>query len=287
MGGVANADSLTADAYRARLRDVRALLQNARTASPAQRAPLLDSARSLLRSTTDIQIAGGSLAIDDSALASRITDDTVAQEISELDRYIALVDAALARRIDAERADATLRQLTSGRSVAADLSAILAALADRFGRWLYDALGRPDPSWVFDAQAVVGTLLAITVVALLVRGVRERIRRETTVTSETAGERTDPAAHLRRADEALRGGAPRDAIHHLYLYALMTLAARQVIRYDPALTDHELVRRAASIPHAEALSDLVQLHERVWFGLRDARDPDVARARSLAVLVAA
>ena len=80
----------------------------------------------------------------------------------------------------------------------------------------------------------------------------------------------------------MRSGHPRDAIHSLYLYAFATLAAREILRYDPALTDHELLRRAAQLPRADALRDLVQLHERVWFGLRDASEPDVARARTLA-----
>ena len=55
-GGVATADTLTADAYRARLRDVRALLQTAKSGTDTQRAPVLDAARALLRSTTGIRL---------------------------------------------------------------------------------------------------------------------------------------------------------------------------------------------------------------------------------------
>ena len=40
---------------------------------------------------------------------------------------------------------------------------------------------------------------------------------------------------------------------------------------------------AAAVPHVEDLRELVRLHERVWFGLREARSDDASRARSLAL----
>ena len=79
---------------------------------------------------------------------------------------------------------------------------------------------------------------------------------------------------------------PREAIHALYLFALNTLVAREAIRYDPALTDRELLLRAAGVPHADALRDLVGLYERSWFGLRDPGVDEARRARSLALRVA-
>jgi len=283
-GGIATADTLTADAYRARLRDVRALLQTAKGTAETQRAPVLDAARALLRSTTAIQTADGTLAIDDGALAARITSDTVDREIAELDRFIVLADAALQQRVDAPAADAALRRLTNEHEVGQrlDLGQIVGSLVGRFAQWLYDLMGRPDPNVLLDAQAIVGVFVALAIVVLLVRGTRERIRRETALGAVPGERRADPAGQLRLADDAWRAGRPREAIHALYLYAFAMLAAREAIRYDPALTDHELLRRAAGIPHAGALGDLVQLHERVWFGLRDARESDVARARDLA-----
>ena len=96
----------------------------------------------------------------------------------------------------------------------------------------------------------------------------------------------DPAAHRRAAEAALAGGRAREAIHELYLYVLRSLAARELIRYDPALTDHELLLRAAAIPNADALRDLVALYERAWFGLREPDAAEAERARSLATRVA-
>ncbi|HKW77783.1 MAG TPA: DUF4129 domain-containing protein, partial [Candidatus Limnocylindria bacterium] len=85
---------------------------------------------------------------------------------------------------------------------------------------------------------------------------------------------------------ALAGGHPRDAIHALFLYVIAALATREAIRYDPALTDRELLVRAAAIPHADALRDLVAIYERSWFGLRDPSSDEARRARDLALRVA-
>jgi Domain of unknown function (DUF4129) len=263
---------------------VLALVQQARAAPAADREPLLAQARALLRQTNAVQLPDSTLAIDDGPLADRLTVDAIDREIAELGRYIGLTNETIVRRVDTAAADATLHSLTQQQDLAQrlNLGAIVGSLAQRAAQWLYDLVGRPDPNVLLDLQAVVGLLVALAIVALLVRGTRERIRRETALGMTAGEQRADPAVHLRAADEALRGGRPRDAIHALYLYAFATLAAREVLRYDPALTDHELLRRAAQLPRADALRDLVQLHERVWFGLRDAREPDVARARALA-----
>ena len=246
-------------------------------------------ARALLRQTTEVQLADATLVVDDGPLADRLTSDAVDREASELSRYLALVNTTLSRRVDAAAADAKLRSLTNDQQLAQrlNLGAIVGTLLQRSAGWLYDLVGRPDPNLLLKGQAVIGVFVALAIVALLIRGTRERIRRETALGMAAGERRADPALHLRAADDALRSGRPRDAIHALYLYAFATLAAREVLRYDPALTDHELLRRAAQLPHADALGDLVQLHERVWFGLRDAREADVARARALAVQVTA
>jgi len=276
-------------AYRGRLDQVLALVQRARSAPLAQREPLLVDARALLRRTTEVQLADTTLSVDDGPFADRLTPEAADGSAGELVRYIALMNATLARRVDAAVADATLRSLTADQQQAQRLNigAVIGALIARFAGWLYDVVGRPDPNVLLDLQAVVGLFVALSIVALLIRGTRERIRRETALGIAAGEQRADPAVHLRAADDALRGGHPRDAVHALYLYAFATLAAREVLRYDPALTDHELLRRAAQLPRADSLGELVELHERVWFGLRDARDPDVARARALALEVTA
>jgi hypothetical protein len=102
-----------------------------------------------------------------------------------------------------------------------------------------------------------------------------------------AGATDDPAEHLRRADAAIAAGRSREGLHELYLFALAGLAAHETIRFDPALTDRELLARAAAIPQIAPLRALVALHERVWFGLKPAGPDDAARARALAEQVGA
>ena len=261
----------------------------ARSSGPgAARDASLAQARELLRQTTAVQLGDGTtLTIDDGPLADRMTADRTDAALAELQRYTTLASSTLSRAIDGAGADATLRSLTQQQQLAQRLNVgdIVGTLVQRLASWLYDHMGRPDPNVLLNAQAILGLFVALAIVAVLIRGTRERIRRETAL-GITAGEhRADPALHLRATEDAIRSGRPREAIHALYLYAFATLAARETLRYDPALTDHELLRRAAQLPRADALRDLVQLHERVWFGLRDAREPDVARARALATEV--
>ncbi len=266
-----------------------AIVQQARAAPVADRDPLLAQARELLRRTTEVQVADATLRIDDGPLADRLTPDATDREIAELVRYTALVNATIVRRVDVAAADAKLQSVTQDQQLAQRLNigTLVATLLQRFAGWFYDLMGRPDPNVLLNTQAALGVFVALAIIAVLVRGTRERIRRETALGVSAAEQRADPATHLRAADDAVRAGRRREAIHALYLYVFAALSAREVLRYDPALTDHELLRRAAQLPRADALRDLVQLHERVWFGLRDARDPDVAQARALAVAVTA
>ncbi len=264
-------------------------MQRARAAPIADREALLAQARGLLRRTTEVQVADATLQIDDGPLADRLTADATDREIAELVRYTALVNTTIVRRVDVAAADAKLQSLTTDQQLAGRLNigTIVGTLLQRFADWLYGVVGRPDPNVLLNAQAVIGLFVALAIIAVLVRGTRERIRRETALGVTPGEHRSDPATHLRAADDAVRAGRPREAIHALYLYAFAALSAREVLRYDPALTDHELLRRASQLPRADALRDLVQLHERVWFGLREARDGDVAQARALAVAVTA
>lgn len=159
---------------------------------------------------------------------------------------------------------------------------------DAISRWVARALSGlggapPDPRVVVTAAGGIGLALLLLIVGILGRDLRERLRREV-VLPELVAERTaDPAEHLRAAEDAIRAGRARDAIVSLYSYAIATLAARETIRYDPSLTDRELLARARTIPHADALHDLVELHERVSYGLREARADDAERARALAM----
>jgi len=176
-----------------------------------------------------------------------------------------------------------LRAVESAQASPSFIDAIVRA----FQRFLAGLEGpRVDFGVVWPALGILGAAIIFFVVATLGRGLGERVRTEVALRESAGADRADPARHLRAADEALAAGRPRDAIHGLYLFALTSLVVRELIRFDPALTDRELLVRAAAIPHADALRDLVALYERSWFGLRDPGTDEARRARTLALRVA-
>ena len=257
------------------------------------RQPLIDRARELLQRTDGVRTdAGTILRVDDAPLASAITtgDAQLTQAIAHLDASIAFA-AGASGGIDVAVADARLREVLSAQEVAAapSLGTILQRAMDAVVTRVLvglrelgidpDAIGR---------IAVAGLALAIGLVlaAIFGPGVRERIRAEGVLPTSSASRSADPADQLRLADQARAAGRDRDALHHLYLYALTSLAAGHAIRYDPALTDHELLLRAAALPQVGPLRELVAIHERAWFGLREPGRGDADRARGLALRVA-
>jgi Domain of unknown function (DUF4129) len=207
-----------------------------------------------------------------------------------LDAYIASADRAARTGIDPATADARLRDIIGqpeapGTSLSG-VAALLDWITSRLAAFVSGIRGIPDLRFVPWVVAALGIGLALFIVATLGRGVRERVRAEVLLSDRALAPSEDPAAHRRAAEAALAGGRAREAIHELYLYVLRTLAARELIRYDPALTDRELLIRAAAIPHADALRDLVALYERAWFGLREPDAAEAERAQSLATRVA-
>jgi len=206
--------------------------------------------------------------------------------LADLDAYIALVARAAARPIDPGRADAALRDVIRQESARTSSQSLGDAIVRALQRFTGGLEGpRPDPLVLVQVIAGLGLALMLFVLGTLGRGLRERVRGEVVLRARGATARADPAAHLAAADRAIGEGRAREAVHALYLYALTALTARETIRYDPALTDRELLTRAAGIPHADALRDLVALYERSWFGLREPATEEARRARALAVRV--
>jgi hypothetical protein len=295
-GGIASADTIGVDTYRTRLRDARSFVAAARSAPKVQQPTLLAQAALLLRSTDAIRLRDGStITIDDTALAARLggtDDEAIRATIADLDARIAAADRASASALTGPVVDERLRAVSRPRPAAGGgdsglialfLQLITAALSF-VGRGTLSAI---DPQYVIAAVAGLGLAIALLVLGILGRGLRERVRREALGPDSRTGAAEDPAVHLRQADAAIAGGRAREALHELYLFALATLAAQETIRFDPALTDRELLTRAAAIPQIGSLRALVDLHERIWFGLKPADRDDAARARELAQRVAA
>ena len=278
--------------YRSRLAQIRSLVDRSRAAGTLERDRLLADATTLLRQTSVMTSRGEAIAIDDAPIAETLRGpDGANRAITLIDLEIASADRALRSRIDPAVADQRLHDIIGANNATGASATWLGALLASLQSWLagfFSGLhgSLPDLWYPLLAVALMGVGLIVLIVAILGRGTRERIRREVFLpaTAERRGE--DPLAHLRRAEVALSEGRARDAIHELYLYAIRSLEARELIRYDPALTDRELLARAEAIPNAEALRELVAAYERSWFGLRDASPSEAERARGLARRVA-
>ena len=252
---------------------------------------MLTQAAALLRQTTALQSRGETVPVDDAPIADMLSAPTGANSaLVILDAYIATADRAIQRGIDPATADARLDEVLGNAGGAATslsgVAALLDWIASHLAGFFSGLRGIPNLSFLPWIVAALGIGLVLFIVATLGRGVRERVRTEVLLSDRALARAEDPAAHRRAAEAALAGGRAREAIHELYLYVLQSLAARELIRYDPALTDHELLLRAAAIPNADALRDLVALYERAWFGLREPDAVEAERARSLATKVA-
>ncbi len=286
---VAYADTVSPRDYRERLTAARALVVQARGLSGAARDTAVTRARVVLLATTAIALPSGELSIDDSALSERVTssDASLDAALALIDVQLALEARAVAPSLDAGRSDAALRDALGAVDASGSSPSIVDAIVRAFQRFLAGLDGpRVDFGLIWPLLGILGAAIIFFVVATLGRGLGERVRTEVALRESAGADRPDPSRHLRTADDALAAGRPREAIHALYLFALTSLVVREAIRYDPALTDRELLVRAAAIPHAEALRDLVGLYERSWFGLRDLGPEEARRARTLALRVA-
>jgi uncharacterized MAPEG superfamily protein len=270
---------------------VRALVDRSRGVGSLEGERLLAQAVALLRQTSAIQTRGETIPVDDGPLADLLaTPRGATQSLTILDAYIATASDAVERGIDPARADARLREVLgdaggAGTSLSG-IDGLIQWIQTRIAAFVSGLRGIPDLRFLNWIVAALGLSVVLFIVATLGRGVGERVRREVLLPDRAVARADDPTEHRRAAEAALAGGRAREAIHELYLYALRSLAARELIRYDPALTDHELLLRAAAIPNAEALRDLVALYERAWFGLREPDSAEAERARSLATKVA-
>jgi hypothetical protein len=162
--------------------------------------------------------------------------------------------------------------------------------------WLAGLLQRFFPDLEVPAAATwairgVIALFALTLLALmgvvLSRGLRERLRREAVLRTEAGAPALRARARLAEAEVALQGGRLREAVRALYLFTLLSLEERGLLRYDPALTDQEVLARAAALERVGDLEALMAVYERAWYGLREPTAPEVARARALAERIAA
>jgi hypothetical protein len=282
--GIANADTVDLAAYRSRLRDARTLLLQARVAADAQRPALVERVRTTLLQTTGVRTADGLvIALDDSSLARRLTATTAAIDagIADVDQLVAIADRAANPPFDVAQANARLREVAAAEETRSGSNDLFAAIGALLGRLFPSGANLP-PGSVEVTLTIAGAGLLVVIGAILVRGVRERIRRETMQPGAHAEAAASAAVQLAAAERAALSGDPRAALHAFYRYAILTLAERRMLRYEPSLTDRELLERASSLPQVETLRELISLHDRAWFGLKGATVEEADHARALA-----
>lgn len=283
--GIASADTVDLATYRSRLRDARTVLLQARVVADSQRPAIVERVRTTLLQTTAVRTADGSIiALDDSRLARRLGQTTPAIDsgLADIDQLIAIADRAASPPFDVARANARLRELAVAEEARSGSNDLLAAIGALLARLLPSANASLPPGSVEVTLTIAGAGLLVVILAILVRGVRERIRRETVPPGAHAEAAASAAVQLATAERASVSGDPRAALHAFYRYAILTLAERRMLRYEPSLTDRELLERASSLPQVETLRELISLHDRAWFGLKGATVAEADHARDLA-----
>jgi len=283
--GIANADTVDLAAYRSRLRDARTLLLQARVATDAQRPALVERVRTALLQTTGVRTADGSvIALDETRTARRLATTTAGIDagLADVDQLIAITDRAISPPFNVAQANARLQSFAVAEETRSGSNDLLSAIGSFLARLFPSADARLPPGSLELTLTIAGVALLIVVAAILVRGVRERIRRETVQPGAHAEAAASAGAQLAAAERAALSGDPRAALHAFYRYAILTLAERRLLRYEPSLTDRELLERASSLPQVETLRELISLHDRAWFGLKGATAEEADHARDLA-----
>lgn len=283
--GIASADTVDLAAYRSRLRDARTILLQARVAAVAQRAPIIERARTTLSQTTAVRTADGSIIVlDETRLVRRLSETTAAIDagVADIDQLIAIADRAISPPFNVAQADAQLRELAAAEETRSGGNDLFSAIGEILRRLLPSPNASLPSGSVEITLTIAGAALLVVIVAILVRGVRERIRRETVLAAAHTEAAASAAVQLAAAEHAAVTGDPRAALHAFYRYAILTLAERRMLRYEPSLTDRELLERASSLPQVETLRELISLHDRAWFGLKGATTEEADHARDLA-----
>ena len=272
-------------AYRSRLRDARTALLQARVATDAQRPAFVERARTTLSQTTAVQTVDGSvIALDDSRVARRLATTTAAIDasVADVDQLIAIADRAASPPFNVPQANAKLRDFAVAEETRSGSNDLFSAIGALLARLFPSAGAQLPPGSVELTLTIAGIGLLVVILAILVRGVRERIRREAVQPGAHAEAAASAAVQLAAAERAALSGDPRAALHAFYRYAILTLAERRMVRYEPSLTDRELLERASSLPQVETLRELISLHDRAWFGLKGATVEEADHARDLA-----
>lgn len=257
------------------------LVWRAQDAPPSARAALCERAAGILENITLVRLPDGqTMSVDNQAWAAALR-----AENPNLDQ----VEARLQALIDAHH---TWPQPQPDATAFDKLALVLARsefqpapepppspLAEwlrAFNRWLDRLLARLMAAEQTGALGIdwmvliVGGLALAGVAFFFWRNVRAHVVREAALAQDAANSNGLSASNAARQARLLAATANyREAIRFMYLAALLTLDERGVLRYDKALTNREVLRRAAQSGEADlaqAMSPVVETFDRVWYG---------------------
>jgi hypothetical protein len=280
------------DAYRRAVAQALALVQQANTRAPNERATELNQAIALLEPIRAVQLpSGAETPVDNTALIALLRDASKTEQA--VTRLTALQDVLAQPLAEIHPRDlAVLQQILSRPPFADETSTLPPWLQEMLKRIadIFDRLVNNTARGIFDGRDVIivfGILLGLGVLFYFIRHLRRNLAPEKVLAPLPEEHATRaPSAAFARAEFFIRQGDYRNAVRQLYLATLLLLDQRGKLRYDPTLTNREYLRQALNDPRTTAaLAPIVETFDRTWYGLEPLSQSefDAYRARVEAV----
>ena len=211
--------------------------------------------------------------------ATRLAED--AKEATENGRDVGENTSAARKKVDQILSRTEFRRV-SETSYFEQMMAALLPLIDRlFGR---AASIVPHSPWL--APVLEWGLLGLAAVGLLLWAWRARQQQRVAIrladrTNQAVWQKESEGWAERAQEEAARKEW-REAVHCLYWSAIVMLEGQRLWRQNRARTPREyLILLEANSSKQTALEGLTSIFERIWYGLRPARETDYEQAKSL------
>lgn len=275
------AEPPTVEEYWRQVYNALTAVRQAQSSSAAERAAPLKQAADALESITLVRLADGqTMSVDNTALIAALRAEN--PDLNQVEtRLSALIEA---QRIwpcpqpDAAAFDKLSLVLARRefQPTPEPPPSPLQEWIEAFNRWLDRLLARLMTAEQTSALGIdwiiliVGGLALAGVAFFFWRNVRAHLVREATLAQDAANSHGLSASHAAKQARLLAATANyREAIRFMYLAALLTLDERGILRYDKALTNREVLRRAAQSGDpalAQAMSSVVETFDRVWYG---------------------
>lgn len=274
IAGFARADAqapTTLDVYRRAVESALGYVRQAGPFPPAEQAPLLQMARDTLAPIRTVRISSSvDVPVDNTSLLELLKDASKTPAATE--RLVALRDALAGSPVTINTTDiSTLRDLLNRPPFADTASetwwqSLLRNLIDSLER-----LAGNTVNGIFDARdlfVAIGVLAVLVVALYFIRNLRRNLVSEETLApllDET--EARTPGEAFDNAQRFINSGDYRNAVRQLYLATLLILDQRGKIRYDPTLTNRQVLHQTSNDPRTTAaLEPIVETFDRVWYG---------------------